>query len=97
MRQMFVKGVYVFIAFFFLLSVSAGVHAEEQKADINKATVEELVSVKGIGKSKAVKVVDFIKKNKGIKDMDELLNVKGVGKKTLEEIKKKFEVKKNDA
>ncbi|MCD6133463.1 MAG: helix-hairpin-helix domain-containing protein [Deltaproteobacteria bacterium] len=64
-----------------------------QKLDINKATVSELVTVKGIGKVKAKAIVDFIKKRNGIKDMNELLKVKGIGPETLGALKQKFEVK----
>jgi competence protein ComEA len=76
-----------------LLSVSSVyAQANSQKLDINKATVSELVTVKGIGEVKAKAIVDFVKKN-AIKDMDELLTVKGVGQKVLEALKQKFEVK----
>ena len=64
-----------------------------QKLDINKATVSELVIVKGIGKAKAKAIVDFIKKRNGIRDMNELLKVKGIGPKILKALKQKFEVK----
>ncbi len=64
-----------------------------QKLDINKATVSELVTVKGIGEVKAKAIVDFIKKKNGIKNMDKLLEVEGIGSKTLGELKQKFEVK----
>ncbi|MEA1995517.1 MAG: helix-hairpin-helix domain-containing protein [Campylobacterota bacterium] len=76
------------------LSVSL-VYAQvnSQKQDINKATVSELVTVKGIGEVKAKAIVEFIKEKNGIKNMDELLEVKGIGSKTLGEFKQKFEVK----
>jgi len=67
--------------------------ANSQKLDINKATVSELTSVKGIGKIKAESIVKFINEKKTIKNMDELLAVKGVGKKVLGKIEQKFEVK----
>jgi len=67
--------------------------ANSQKLDINTATVSELSSVKGIGKVKAKAIVKFIKEKKTIKNMNELLAVKGVGKKVLEKLEQKFEVK----
>jgi competence protein ComEA len=67
--------------------------ANSQKLDINKATVSELVTVKGIGEVKAKAIVDFIKKNGAIKDMNELSAVKGIGPKVLETLEQKFEVK----
>jgi len=78
----------------FLGVSSVYAQSNSQKQDINKATVSELVSVKGIGKVKAKAIVEFINKKKNaIKDMNELLAVKGVGKKVLEKIEQKFEVK----
>ncbi|MCD6214634.1 MAG: helix-hairpin-helix domain-containing protein [Candidatus Desulfofervidus sp.] len=76
----------------FLSVSSVYAQANSQKLDINKATVSELVTVKGIGEVKAKAIVDFVKKN-AIKDMNELLAVKGVGQKVLEVLKQKFEVK----
>ncbi len=61
--------------------------------DINKATIEELTEVKGIGEKKAEKIIRFISERGRINSMDELLEVKGVGKVTLEELKKHFVVK----
>ena len=77
----------------FLSVSSVYAQANSQKLDINKATVSELVTVKGIGEVKAKAIVDFIKEKNGIKNMDELLEVKGIGSKTLGEFKQKFEVK----
>jgi len=62
--------------------------------DINKATVEDLVTVKGIGQKKAEKIVSFITERGGLSSMDDLTEVKGVGPKLLEEIKRHFEVRK---
>jgi competence protein ComEA len=76
----------------FLSVSSVYAQANSQKLDINKATVSELVTVKGIGEVKAKAIVDFVKKN-AIKDMNELLAVKGVGQKVLETLKQKFEIK----
>jgi len=77
----------------YFLSVSLVYAQANQKLDINKATVSELVTVKGIGEVKAKAIVDFIKKKNGIKSMDELLEVKGIGPRALEKLKQRFEVK----
>ncbi len=77
-----------------LLNVSY-VYAANQsskKLDINKATVAQLVKVKGVGKAKAKAIVLFIKSKHSIKNMDELLKVKGIGKKVLKNIEEKFYV-----
>lgn len=84
----------VLLAAVFVLNVSIGyAQVNSQKLDINKATVSELVTVKGISEVKAKAIVEFIKEKNGIKNMDELLEVKGIGSKTLGELKQKFEVK----
>lgn len=51
--------------------------------DINSASVEELVMVKGIGEITANKIVEYRGINGYFYSMDELLNVDGIGKKKL--------------
>ena len=65
-----------------------------EKVDINKATLQDLIEVKGIAKVKAEAILDFVKEKGGIEDMEELLEVKGVGPKLLDVLKQRFEVKK---
>ncbi len=81
----------IFCFVFGLYSVS---FSQAVKKDINKATVEELVTVKGIGEKNAQAILDFVKEKGGIETMDELLEVKGIGPETLDELKAHFEVKK---
>jgi competence protein ComEA len=50
---------------------------------LNKATVEQLVSLKGIGEKKAQAIVSYREINGEFVTMEELLNVKGIGKKVL--------------
>jgi competence protein ComEA len=73
-------------------SVYTASNSKSAKLDINKATVKQLMTVKGIGQAKAKAIVKFIEKEK-VKAMDNLLKVKGVGKKVLKSIEEKFEVK----
>ena len=56
------------------------------KINLNTATVEELMTIKGIGEVTAAKIADYAK-TKGFKSVDELLNIKGIGEKKLEEIR----------
>ena len=88
------RAVSLLISLALLFIWSASVYAVEHKKDINNATMEELLEVKGIGERKARAILDYIRENEGVNNMDELRNVKGIGEKTLEELKKKFEVKK---
>ncbi len=91
-RLLYLRVLVALLVVSFLSVSSVYAQANSQKLDINKATVSELVTVKGIGEVKAKAIVDFVKKN-AIKDMNELLAVKGVGQKVLETLKQKFEIK----
>ena len=48
--------------------------------DINKATVEELKELKGLGVKKAEMIIQYRNEHKCFKNKEELLNVKGIGK-----------------
>ena len=88
-RKVFV----VVLVALFLAGVAMQAFATEGLKDINRATAEDLVLVKGIGQKRAEAIVNFISRRSGIRSMDELVEVKGVGKKVLEELKGRFEVR----
>ena len=54
-----------------------------EKIDINKADIETLSKLPGIGPVKSKAIVDYREKNGEFKSLIELTNVKGIGKKTL--------------
>ena len=56
------------------------------KVSLNKATKEELMTLKGIGESKAKLIIEYREKTP-FKSIEELLNVKGIGKTMFEKIK----------
>ncbi|GEM_PF-2395789 len=88
------RGVVLFVTFLLVSVFIAGYgKTENLKRDINTATVEELVQVKGIGQKKAGLIVEYIRSRGRVEDMNELLEVKGIGQSTLEKIKELFEVK----
>ncbi len=51
--------------------------------DINNATPSEFLSLNGIGKAKAQKIVDYREQNKCFKSIDELANIDGISKKLV--------------
>lgn len=55
--------------------------------DINKATLDELTSIPGIGPVTAQRIIDFRKENGNFKTVDDLLKVKGIGEKLLDRIR----------
>lgn len=57
------------------------------KVNINKAGVEELMSLPNIGEVKARAIIEYRKSHGPFKSVDELDNVKGIGSKTLEKLR----------
>ena len=62
--------------------------------NINNASKEELMTLKGIGETTAEAIIEYRKKNKFTK-IEDIKNVKGIGDKKFESIKKDIEVKDN--
>ncbi len=60
---------------------------EDRKININTATEEELMTVKGIGEVTARNIVEYREENGRFNDIGELDEVSGIGSKTLEKIR----------
>ena len=55
--------------------------------NINTATAEQLMTLKGIGEVKSQAIIDYRNKNGPFRNIDQLLFVKGIGEKTLDKIR----------
>ena len=57
------------------------------KVNINTADETALMSIKGIGKTKAQAIIEYRQKNGAFKTVDDLTKVKGIGEKSLSKFK----------
>jgi competence protein ComEA len=62
-----------------LFSTSKNIH-------INSASISELMSIPGVGKTVAERIIEYRVKHGQIKNIDELSNIKGIGKTKLNKI-----------
>ena len=67
---------------------SGTVSAQENgKISLNKATKEELMSLPGIGETKALAIIEYRNRYNGFVSIEEITQVKGIGESTFNKIK----------
>ena len=66
-----------------MFCVSAQAVLASQKININKATLAELVVLKGVGEKTAANIIKHREAEGGFKSIAEIVNVKGIGEKTF--------------
>ncbi len=59
----------------------------ETTVSLNNATKEQLMTLTGIGESKALQIIEYRETNGEFKTIDELMNVKGIGQAIFNKIK----------
>lgn len=77
-----IMAVFIIMAFA-PLAMSEG----EAKLDLNKASVEELVQLKGIGQSYAERILEYRENNGPFIQAEDIMKIKGIGNKIYESIK----------
>ena len=83
-----------FVALAMVMAFCGTIQAENTgKINLNKATVEELSQLKGIGMKYAERIVQYRDKNGPFKNVEDILNVQGIGLRTLEKNKDRIVVK----
>jgi competence protein ComEA len=69
---------------------TASASQKVERININKATIEDLKRVRGIGQVRAENIIDYLTENGPIKNIDRLLDIRGIGPGTIESIKELF-------
>ncbi len=89
-----IRRVSVVLVFVALVSfVGSFADAEHNaKVNINTATVEELMSLKGIGETKAESIVGHREKFGSFAAIDDLKGVKGIGDKIFSKIREQITI-----
>ena len=67
----------------------------DNPVDINKATVESLVTVPGIGEVTAERIVKWRETNGPFRRIEDLMKVKGIGDKTFDKLRPYIKVSKS--
>ncbi len=63
------------------------VEEKPTKVNINTASKDEIMTLSGIGESKALAIIKYREDNNGFKDISEIMNVSGIGESLFNKIK----------
>ena len=86
------------MAFFIIFSLlSPGLYAkDEDKINLNSATVEELAKVPVINKKLAKRIIEAREENGEFVDMEELLDIEEIDETLLDQLKKYITIEEQD-
>ena len=84
MRTKRILTCFVLVVFLLVTGIGAVMAQEQLKININKATVEELCTLKRIGPSYAQRIVDYREQNGPFEKPADIMKVRGIGLKTFE-------------
>jgi competence protein ComEA len=57
---------------------------DKEKININTATVDQLIQLKGVGTKYAARIIEYREKNGPFEKPEDIMKVKGIGQKTFE-------------
>lgn len=72
--------------------VQQPVQGESGRVNINRATKEELMTLPGIGESKAVSIISYRDTNGAFKKIEDIMNITGIKTGVFDKIKDRIEV-----
>jgi competence protein ComEA len=81
------------VALLALAVLSIGAHAPlaavaaDDPIDLNRATLQELTGLPGVGQAIAKRIVEFRDEHGPFKRVEDLMKVKGIGEKSLDKIR----------
>ena len=90
-RKPFLQMVVILVSI--CLNMSALQADDNIQININAASAEELIQLKGVGPKKAAKIIKFRETNGPFRIPEDLLKVPGIGPKTFEANKERIVVK----
>jgi len=87
-----IKKVFIYCLLLLVFSFACQPAFALEQVNLNTATIEQLVQLKGIGEKLAQKIIEYRNLHK-FATVDELTNVKGIGEKLLEKLRDQLTVK----
>ncbi len=88
-----IKILFAALLLSFSLFSWAGEPVKATPVNLNTATVAELVTLSGIGQSKAEAIIEYRKQIGSFKNINEITMVKGIGNATFEKNKDRLTIK----